>query len=124
MQNIPLAGHSILVVEDEPLIALDLETSLRAAGARVVSASSLATALNQAECADWSGSIIDFRLGRDDGGALCRLFQSRGVPFLFYSGMRADEFSEWSDAPLVQKPANPQVVIAVLADLLAGDHHG
>ena len=28
--------------------------------------------------------------------------------------MIADELSEWSDAPLVQKPANLQVVIAVL----------
>ena len=38
MSNRPLAGRLILLVEDEPLIAIELDSALRASGARVVSA--------------------------------------------------------------------------------------
>jgi CheY-like chemotaxis protein len=38
MQNPPLSGEAILVVEDEPLVALDLRQTLESAGAYVFAA--------------------------------------------------------------------------------------
>jgi CheY-like chemotaxis protein len=49
MNSASLAGCSILVCEDEPLIALDIANALSNAGARVVSAYSLADALTALE---------------------------------------------------------------------------
>ena len=121
MHNTSLAGRSILLVEDEPLIALDLELSLRTAGAEVVTAGTIVAALERAERAEWSASIIDFSLSREDGGALCKLLNAKGVPFMFFSGRSTSEYADWPDVPVVQKPSSTENVMRVLADLLAKD---
>ena len=66
VNNHALAGRCILVVEDEPVIALQLETQLNAAGARVYSAGRLRDALYMAEHPALSAAVLDFRLGGDD----------------------------------------------------------
>jgi DNA-binding NarL/FixJ family response regulator len=63
-----LSGRTILVVEDEPLIALDLKTALEDAGAKVIQAADAASALPLAERRDLSAAIVDFWLGSDSGG--------------------------------------------------------
>jgi PleD family two-component response regulator len=45
MNNLALSGRSILVVEDEPLVALDLRETLERAGAYVFAATHLSHAL-------------------------------------------------------------------------------
>jgi DNA-binding response OmpR family regulator len=62
----PLAGRSILIVEDEPLIALDIQRGFEAAGARVMTMRSLQTALAAVEDPDLSAAILDHALGKDD----------------------------------------------------------
>jgi CheY-like chemotaxis protein len=113
-----LSGRTILVVEDEPLIPLDLESALRTAGAVALSTNSLKDTLNLADRPGWSGAIIDFRLGADDGGALCRRLAERGVPFMFYSGQKSEAFNEWPDAPVMSKPAATEKIVSVLSDLI------
>jgi DNA-binding response OmpR family regulator len=49
MPTISLVGRSILIVEDEPLIAMDIADAFRKAGARVVQVQSLKAALVAAE---------------------------------------------------------------------------
>lgn len=49
MQGTSLAGRSILIVEDEPLIALDLVKAFKQAGAVVLATRSLADATPLAE---------------------------------------------------------------------------
>ena len=49
-----LTGRSILIVEDEPLIALDIVQAFESAGARVVSTSTLRQALLLVEEIDTS----------------------------------------------------------------------
>lgn len=41
----PLSGRSVLIVEDEPLIALELRDALRAAGASILAATNIKDAL-------------------------------------------------------------------------------
>jgi hypothetical protein len=52
-----LAGRTVLIVEDEPLIALDIVTSFRAAGASAVAARSLAEAHRHIEQKDLSAAV-------------------------------------------------------------------
>jgi hypothetical protein len=47
--NHRLAGRFILLIEDEPLIALDVERVLRAAGAKILAAGYLESALYTTE---------------------------------------------------------------------------
>ena len=69
MQSTSLAGRTILVVEDEPLIALDIVTALRRVGANVVSAATLDGAKLLVELDKLSAAVLDFGLrGGDANG--------------------------------------------------------
>ena len=60
----PLAGRRILVVEDEALVAMDLEMILSDAGAEVVGPClRLARALQFARGSGLDGALLDVRLG-------------------------------------------------------------
>ena len=60
----PLVGRSILIVEDEPLIALDIRRSFEAAGARVVVMRTLQTALAAVEDPDLQPPSSIMRWGK------------------------------------------------------------
>lgn len=115
-----LRGHRILIVEDEALIALDLEAALREAGADVVGIGrSPAQALALAETADPTGAIVDLRLNNHSARDVVRRLSERGIPFIFYSGLEdAPTATSWPRVPLLTKPTSPETIIAVLARVL------
>jgi DNA-binding response OmpR family regulator len=101
-----LAGLSILVVEDEPLIALDIQTAFERAGARVLVSKALQKALTFIEDDQVSAAILDRRLPDGDTSQLCERLQQRRIPFVIYSGFSETE-GAWQHVPHVSKPANP-----------------
>jgi DNA-binding response OmpR family regulator len=113
----PLGGRVILLVEDEPLIALDLERILERAGAQVLQTRVLKEAVRLVERHDLSAAILDHALGDGDSSAICESLKERNIPFVMYSG-----FSELrgacKDGPRVDKPAHPEVLVQTLAGLL------
>jgi CheY-like chemotaxis protein len=119
MEKLALAGRSILVVEDEPIVALDLEAQLSAAGAKVYSAAYLREALHLAEHPALSAAVLDLRLGGDDSMAVARRLTHLGIPFVFYSGYDlAQAAQRWPDAPVVSKPADDRLLVKTVAGLL------
>lgn len=118
MKSLALSGRSILVVEDEPLIALDLRKTLESAGAYVFAATQRQHALQLAGHPDLSVAVVDYRLGgAEDSTAICALLEQRGIPFVFYSGYD-DMRARWPNARRVSKPATAHEIIeAVLAVL-------
>jgi DNA-binding response OmpR family regulator len=112
-----LTGRAVLLVEDEPLIALDITTGLQHAGAIVLAARTLDHGMRLAEHRKLSAAILDFALSGADVAALCKRLDERRIPFMFYSGRARDEFNEWPDAPVVSKPAATEAIVAVLADM-------
>lgn len=119
MSNQALFGRSILLVEDEPVIALQLESQFNAAGARVYSAGRLRDALYMAEHPALSAAVLDYRLGGDTSTAVCRRLTDLGVPFMFYTGFSdVAAFSHWPDAPVVSKPVDGRVVVNAVVQLL------
>lgn len=117
--DLPFAGRSILVVEDEPLIALELQLALDEMGATVHQAAALPAALALAEHTAFSAAIVDFQLGGERCEDLCTALAQRGVPFMFYTGGTEHRLAN-SAAPVVTKPASMGEVMAVLAPLVAG----
>src|SRR5947209_17216676 len=84
-----LVGQSVLIVEDEPLVALDVHSVLRTTGVSIISATSAGEAIQLIAYAEISAAIVDVQLGAQDAAEVCRLLESRRIPFVFYTG-RAD----------------------------------
>ena len=112
-----LAGRSVLIVEDEPLIAFDIIQAFEGAGAEVKAARTLAEAKCLVEGDGLSGAVIDFGLGNDEADGLCDRLTERKIPFVLHSG-----FSHVGDACrsgiVVPKPANPTRLVDALAEAL------
>jgi DNA-binding response OmpR family regulator len=120
--NTGLSGHLILVVEDEPLIALEIARALEDAGAQVVKTSTLKHALEIVEQDGLSAAILDHALGEEDASQLCERLKQRRIPFVMYSGYETLE-GACHNAPHVSKPIHPSMLVATMAGLLRGQHN-
>lgn len=116
-----LSGQSILIVEDEALIALDLHQTLREAGASVLAATSLEEGLDILTYAEVTAAVLDMSLRGPDCSALCTELNSKSIPFLFYTAdPKAEIVRAWPSAPVVLKPEPPETrVVQLLTGLLA-----
>ena len=115
--DLPLVGRSVLIVEDEPLIALDIRRAFEAAGARVVVMRSLQSALAAVEAPDLSAAILDHALGKDDSSQLCERLEERDIPFVIHSGYSNLE-GACSEGVAIDKPSHPQVLVTTIVGLL------
>ena len=119
MDILTLSGRSVLVVEAEPFAALDLETGLRGAGAKVFGVRQLKDALHMAEHPALSAAVIAQRLGGDSTIAVCRRLTNLGIPFMLYTRYDTTEASQkWPNAPIVTKPASAKELIRAVAGLV------
>ena len=114
----PLTGRVILVIEDEPLIAIDVAQAFEDAGATVVVTRTLAAALVAVDDNAISAAIVDHALGDGDSSEICQRLNERSVPFVTYSGF-AHLDGACADATHVNKPASPSVLVATVTGLLA-----
>ena len=117
MQGTSLAGRSILIVEDEPVIALGLVTAFQEAGAVVLAARSLADATRLAEHDGLSASVLGFGLGDNDAGALCVRLEQRRIPFILHSGY-SHHGPACRTGIVVPKPASPATLIETVVVML------
>ena len=113
------ARKLVLLVEDEPLIALDIEHHLRRAGARVITAGHLDAALSMTEHPDLSAAVVDLRLGDESAVPIFRRLTHRNLPFVVHTGYSTDALQlEWPAVPIIQKPATPDEIADALAEAL------
>ena len=120
MQRPSLEGRSILVVEDEPLIALDITQELEAAGAGVTTTNTLKHALILVEHDGLCGAILDHALGDGDSSLLCSRLTERGIPFMIYSG-HATVAGACQAALHIRKPAAEGALVAAMEGLIRAD---
>ena len=117
MCKIDLSGHSILVLEDEPLIALEITEALGQAGAKVFVAHSLREALRFADHPALSAAIVDLGLSDGDADSVCERLVARAIPFVIYTGHeRVPETCR--QGIQVPKPARSSDLIATVVGLL------
>jgi DNA-binding response OmpR family regulator len=112
-----LIGHSILVLEDEPLIALEITHGLHVAGASVFCARSVRDALPLAEHPDLSAAILDFGLSDSAAGTICQRLVAREIPFVLYSGY-LDVKEVYRKSIHLPKPAATAELVSALVRLL------
>jgi ActR/RegA family two-component response regulator len=119
MDCLALKGRSILVVEEDTLLALRLEDELLRAGARALGARRLNEALHLAEHPALAAAVVNLRLGSDSTLQVCRRLAELGIPFVFHTRYDAAEaLRTWPDAPVVSKPAESHVVVSSVVRLL------
>ena len=112
-----LLGRTVLVVEDEPLIAIDVAATLDLEGANVISANMLEDALTKCDAPGLSAVILDHKLNQDDTSAVCEKLEALRIPFIIYSGYTELE-GACGRAELVPKPASPHALVVALLDAL------
>jgi DNA-binding response OmpR family regulator len=115
-----LTGRRLLVIEDEPLVAMDNTATLESVGATVVGpVSSINDALRVISETQLDGALLDGNLhGKpvdEIAGALARL----GVPFIFVSGYGRETLPRaFANAPLLGKPFSPEQLVKSVVALL------
>ena len=103
-----LTGRRCLVLDDEFLIALDIQQILELAGAKhVFATASEAIALLRLE-PKFDLAVLDLKLGGSEDNSLgvASELAKMGTPFVFLTGMRVDNVHvrEFPQAPVVEKP--------------------
>lgn len=109
----------VLVVEDEPVVAMCLEDILEALGHVTVGpASRLADGLALARNERFDAAILDINLGGERSTTIAETLRGRGVPFAFASGYGNPPEGFGEDIPMIEKPYREAEVRAALAILL------
>jgi DNA-binding NtrC family response regulator len=119
-----LGGARILVVEDEAILALDLVSILKEAGAEIVGPcgtvkEALATVAGTTPV---DAALLDVRIGHETVAPVPRLLARHGIPFVFYTGQiaRDSTLNEWPECKIIVKPADAGLIVSAIADLLTG----
>jgi light-regulated signal transduction histidine kinase (bacteriophytochrome) len=104
-----LEGLSILVVEDQSLIAMDIEETLRRSGAHeVFLAASVENAVEQLSEFTPDVAVLDFSLSEGTSESVADVLTSKGVPFLFATGYgdRAIIPERFEQVAVIRKPVS------------------
>jgi DNA-binding response OmpR family regulator len=117
MSHPALRGRSILVVEDELLIAMDIAAALEKAGAHATMTTTVRHALILVEHDGLSGAILDHALSDGDSTNLCARLKERGIPYISYSGYTAVSGADPTARDIV-KPVPMHILLTALEELL------
>ena len=112
----------ILVLEDEPMILMELTLALEDAGATPLMARTTRDALARIEAERPDAAILDVNLGRGQTCApVAEKLTDLGIPFLLHSGdlNRSGELIGKFDARIIAKPAPGERVARAAVGLVA-----
>lgn len=118
-----LQGRRILVVEDEPLVALLLEAMFEDMGCVLVgpfaAVSQALESLDRGVNAD--AALLDVNVSGEVVFPVAERLKAQGVPFVFCTGYGEAGLPDvWRGNPTLQKPFTEATVTEALAALLAG----
>ena len=98
--------RSILVVEDEPLIAMMLEDFLETLGHRVhATCENVKDAIGEVEKGGFDVAILDVNLGGESAWPVARKLREKQIPFVIATGGHVDPPpAEFANVPVIEKP--------------------
>jgi CheY-like chemotaxis protein len=116
-----LEGKRILVIEDEPLLAMDIASRLQDAGAYVIGpVGNAPAALSMIEQYRFHAALLDANLGGHPVDDVATSLACNNVPFAFVSGYdRASLPRSFGDAELLPKPFDADQLLELTAKLVA-----
>jgi len=115
-----LIGKRILIVEDEPIVAMCLEDMLADFGCQVIGpAARLEEGLSLAEHEQIDGAILDVNLGATRSYEIADQLGHRAIPILFATGYGRADYPERANVRLIAKPYRTEQVRAELTALFS-----
>lgn len=116
----PLAGRRVLVVEDDALIALELEDLLTGHGVEVVGpVPTVAAALRVLESARLDAALLDVNLRGAMSTPVAQALRAAGTPFMLVTGYSPGRLDvALKGAPVLPKPIDPPAIVSTLRRLL------
>jgi DNA-binding LytR/AlgR family response regulator len=113
----------VLIVEDDPLIAMDFEDTILRFGARTVrTAGTVMRALQLIEQRKPDFALLDIGLVREKSFAVAERLDALGIPFAFVTGYGADAAiaATFARTPRLPKPCTADALAAALKRATAG----
>jgi DNA-binding response OmpR family regulator len=116
-EDLRLDGYSVLVLEDEYILAEDAARVLRRAGAQVVGPfQSIDEGLSAALKSELDCALVDLNLGTGLDFGPARVLRALGVPVAFFSGYDADVIpADFREALFLQKPFHMPMIVDIVA---------
>ena len=113
-------SNSIMLVEDEPLIAMMLEDMISGIGHSIVGPfSRISDALASLETTKLSGAVLDLNLNGELTYPLADALRERGVPLIFISGYdSAAVDARYSSVPLLRKPFDKKSLVNTFTSVI------
>ena len=114
-------ARSILIVEDEPLIAMMLEDFILSIGHEVSgNCDNVKTALEQVELGNFDLAILDVNLKGESVWPVAAALRQKGTPFVLASGGHVDPPPpEFRGVPMIEKPYTIDRVTPIIDAALA-----
>lgn len=116
-----LAGKHVLVVEDEFLVAIDIEAELHDNGARVTCAATLASAEACAKNEHFDAAILDVNLHGKASYPVADYLRQAHVPFLFHTGQGEKRAltERYPGVEVCNKPCDGTALVSMLGRVLS-----
>jgi len=114
-------SRSILIVEDEPLIAMMLEDFILSLGHEVSgSCDSVGSALREIDKGEFDLAILDVNLKGESVWPVASALREKGIPFVLATGGHVDPPpAEFASAPMIEKPYTIDRVTPIIEAVLA-----
>jgi DNA-binding NtrC family response regulator len=108
-----MSGKRILVIEDEFLVGLEIQSVLAEAGYGVVGpAATVPSALKHISQGNFDAALVDANLGGESIEGVVAALTDRGTPFVLLTGYSRKSLPpQLANAPLIEKPFDPRTVI-------------
>ena len=115
-----VAGRRVLIVEDEPLVALEFRSVLEDAGAEVVG---VATTLREAEtfvAENLAAAVLDVNLNGEMIYPIAERLLALGVTIVFATGYQTQSVvpKHLRQVPTLQKPVNSSALVRLLSQMI------
>jgi DNA-binding response OmpR family regulator len=113
-----LRGRRVLVVEDEPLIGLDICGSLEDAGAHAICLDTLQRALKALKEQAFDAAVLDYRLPDGVSTDICDELERQHIPYVIHTGDGQID-GACARADKVEKPGSVDEIVAHVKRLLS-----
>jgi DNA-binding response OmpR family regulator len=114
-----LRGKRILVIEDEPLVSMEIEACLSEAGAAIAGpAGTAARARQLIESETFDGAFVDANLGGETTDEIAVALTAKGIPYLFLTGYGRESLPDaFREAAVIEKPFTREQLVAAAGRL-------
>lgn len=113
------AQKRVLVVEDDPVVAMVVEDTLRDRGWDVLIDLTLVDAISEVEAGAFDAALVDVGLRGEDARPIMFALQERGLPFAVMSGGDLSKLAiEFPQVRMLSKPLDMDSLAGVVQELL------